>query len=135
MKECLQCKKQYEGQRPTSKFCSTKCRVAYSRKNGNKKSVSATQVQVLYNATLDLLEKIEQKVFQPINKDLLPNNFTHSFSGIVEEKKPLEIKRTVEQWITLKRECQTMEEWAEIKNQILTATNLSDKQKQFIINN
>ena len=44
------------------------------------------------------------------------------------------ILRTPEKWHELKRACISAEEWAIIKEQILAANNMSQKEKQLIIN-
>ncbi len=56
---------------------------------------------------------------------------THLF---VPKNEHITITRSPEQWHELKRDCQSTEEWLEVKEQLLAATNLSDKQKQIIIN-
>jgi len=58
MKECLHCKKEYEAKRDSSKFCSVNCRVKFNRANGSKNKVTGIQAQVLYNAMLEMVEKI-----------------------------------------------------------------------------
>jgi hypothetical protein len=64
MRECLNCKIQYQEKRSTSKFCSNKCRAAYNRGNPTH-TVSKTQLQVLYKEMLDLIQKAKSEPQQP----------------------------------------------------------------------
>lgn len=45
MGECCQCKKQYESKRGTSKFCSSKCRVAYNRNLSSKGAPEKSHIE------------------------------------------------------------------------------------------
>lgn len=58
MKECLNCKSEFKEQRSTAKFCSNKCRAAHNRQKPENK-VTKMQLQVLYNAFLDAVGKIQ----------------------------------------------------------------------------
>ena len=63
----------------------------------------------------------------------LPNNFQDEPRQWQEPKKQT-ILRSAEQWHQLKRACESIEEWNEVKQQIMDAPNLSQKQIQIIIN-
>lgn len=58
MKNCLNCNTEFRPKREHAKFCSDKCRVAYNR-NHPAGSVTKTQLQVLYNAFLEAIGKIQ----------------------------------------------------------------------------
>ena len=66
MKECLNCTKEYEPKRETSKFCSTSCRVRWHQKNSKgKNKVTPQNMQELYNAVLNAVNSINSKNGQP----------------------------------------------------------------------
>jgi len=66
MKECLNCKKEYEPKRDSSKFCSTSCRVRWYQKHSKGKSkVTTMDMQELYNAVLSAVNSINAKNGQP----------------------------------------------------------------------
>jgi len=58
MKECMNCKNEFEAKRPHAKFCSDKCRVAYNRAHPQQ-AVTKLQMQLLYNEMLDLARKMQ----------------------------------------------------------------------------
>jgi len=58
-RNCDTCGDEYEYRRKTSRFCSDKCRMAFGRENPKPESqVSKVQMQVLYNAVLDLVSNV-----------------------------------------------------------------------------
>lgn len=66
MKECLNCKKEYDSKRDTSKFCSTSCRVRwYQRHSRGKSKVTPMDMQELYNAVLNAVNGINARNGQP----------------------------------------------------------------------
>ncbi|MEO5991159.1 MAG: hypothetical protein ABIP68_05945 [Ferruginibacter sp.] len=78
MKECLQCKKKYKAIRATSKFCSTNCRVKYSRGEGRKNKKKKiedifdfhkqkVELEVLRNSILNLAEQVQKRFDVDIN--------------------------------------------------------------------
>lgn len=62
--KCLteDCDNEFESKTGRRKFCSDACKMRYFRKHGKKDSVSLMQVQVLYNAVLDMVGKINYGV-------------------------------------------------------------------------
>lgn len=121
MKECLWCKKEYPNKRETSKFCSTSCRVMFSRKHGGKKDkVSQTQLQVLYNA---LLEKVgELKAAQHIATRAPEMLYTAQISQSM----------TFGQYEQAKIDCELPEQWEALKQRIMLDPHLSSKQKTYL---
>lgn len=130
IKGCLECKKDYEAKRDTSKFCSDNCRVKWNQKNKQSKSEKKEsdlflQMQVMMNTMIEGMGKTKEQltVHNP--------NFFHFQS---EKPKKPSLVRSAEAWHDLKRECVSQEEWFDLKEQIENAPNLTTKQKQFIIN-
>ena len=64
MKECLNCKKQYNAKRASSKFCSVNCRVLYHQKHGKAK-IKTVDLQVMFNAVLNAVNNINLKNGHP----------------------------------------------------------------------
>lgn len=130
MKECLYCKREYKPKTERAKFCSTSCRVMNNRKNGGN-SIKPFQMKALYNDMKEVLAQIKNGV--PIT-DKPVFQYPLDVKDAFKPKEKLKITRTAEQWQELKRECLTVDEWENLKEQIENAENLSTKQKQIIIN-
>ncbi len=136
-RKCLSCEKVFDAKRDTAKFCSVNCRVKWNYKNGKKDKVSKFDLKVVYNELLDLAQKLSAGTMpQPKVYDApkLPQTFKDEPKQWQEPTQERLIIRNADQWHSLKRECISVEEWLPIKKQILSAPNLTDKQKQFIIN-
>lgn len=60
MKECLHCKKQFQEKKDTAKYCSDSCRVMFNRNKPKvkKEVITELKMEVLYNAMLDLVSKV-----------------------------------------------------------------------------
>lgn len=129
MKDCLNCQKEYENKREASKFCSTKCRVMWNRKNPSDK-VTKVQMQVLYNEIMNRLDKIE---FAPSKEVYDSPKMKITGDEYPKIQQPQIALKSFDQWREKKRECESEEEWEQIKAGILTATNLSPKQKDLLI--
>ena len=127
MKKCLQCEKEYEAKRPTSKFCSDNCRVIYHRKHKDKKEtgvIGKVELKVLYDTILDLVSSQLNKKEEPIM-----NEPTHYF-----ETPKRNLIRTFEQYRQLKLDCENQEDWVALSDEIGNAPNVSSKQKQLLLN-
>ena len=123
MRECLKCKKSIEGKHESAKFCSTSCRVMYHRKFGNTKAVNPVQVQVLYNAMLDMVEKVGGKsVLEPTHL-FVPKNEHITIT--------YQAPKTAAKYLELKRECETADQWQTLWEEI-NGSNLSYKEKQIL---
>lgn len=77
--KCLECSKEFEAQRSSAKFCSTKCRVDYSRRSEEQK----TEVQ----PTGIIEEKINKQVENFVN---MPTT-EPELKGIIPAKEPEKI--------------------------------------------
>lgn len=135
MKECLWCKKEFQEKKPTAKYCSTSCRVMFNHKRGKLKG------KVRDDVIITMMTEMNNKLMTQIeNASFPPMAYPQGLKGIVpavEQNngyKPPKITRSAEQWHELKRACESAEEWATVKYQIQNAENLSEKQKQTIIN-
>lgn len=132
MNNCLQCKKEYEAKRGTSKFCSTNCRVKYNRKNGNKKSVGKVELEVLYNKILDLVDKFEKPTESSFKGEAIN---IHKYDEVGQYTEPKrQLIRTFEQYRQLRLDCENEEDWQILADDIRNAPNLSTKQKQLLLN-
>jgi predicted nucleic acid-binding Zn ribbon protein len=128
MKTCLNCQKEYPNKREASKFCSDKCRVAYNRKHPKKAPVSELQMQVLYNAVLELVGKsgrIEEKpaiasktTYQPIITQQLPQ---------------VAIQAITHKYLEDKQEVTNADEHKSWLKRLNDDTRLSDEQKDVIL--
>lgn len=146
-RNCDNCKTKYEAKRAASKFCSDKCRMQYLRTHPKQKdTVSKLQVQVLYNEMLSMVQKLTENMHKPTSLPPMERkdaNLPVSNAGLgswldngvksVNSRK-IAIKRDVPTWVAIKRECTDLEEWNGYVEQINASDNLSDKQKNYIIN-
>lgn len=133
-KKCLQCPNEFESNNQLRKFCSNKCKVAHHRdnieKNGKKEVVFH---QVLVNT---ILEKLSQVHFVQINPDV-PNVFdSPKIKAFNDEPKQwqepkIKIRRTFEYYQQARLDCSTVEEWSELKAEIMDS-DLSQKQKSLL---
>lgn len=63
--KCLECSKEFEAQRSSAKFCSTKCRVDYNRRSvEDEKDLQKAASAISINAALKQIEKEEETTFQ-----------------------------------------------------------------------
>lgn len=129
MRECLNCKAQYEFKREASKFCSPKCRVQYNRKHP-KQTLTKLQIQVLYNQLSDALDKINSGAFlTPVKPQTSPPQPNPYFQPQSQNKPRI----SFEEYVEKKRECETEEDWVAVKAKILGDPNLSSRQKEMLI--
>jgi CRISPR/Cas system CSM-associated protein Csm2 small subunit len=64
MKECLNCKKEFQERRSTARFCSNKCRSAFNRgTSGNR--ITKMQMREMFNAIMGAVNSINAKNGQP----------------------------------------------------------------------
>lgn len=61
MKQCLHCKKEFQEQKETAKYCSTSCRVMFNRNKPKEKKAFTTEskLEVMCNAVMDMLTDIK----------------------------------------------------------------------------
>jgi hypothetical protein len=96
MKACLNCQKEYESRSLSSKFCSTRCRVAHHRKNPNpNKSVTVQEMKVLYNKVISLIDAIptglsQQPAFNPAPITVIPVNRFGEYRNRIKTSRSLD---------------------------------------------
>lgn len=131
-KECLECKKEYEAERNNSKYCSSNCRVKYNRKHGIKKSVGKVELGVLYNSILELVEKLQRT---PNSIDYKSSKmFFENVNEFEEDTAPeIEERISLEEYIEMKQECETKEDWFILSNKVKHDKYLGQGQKEFIL--
>ncbi len=126
-RKCLKCEKEYQPKKETSKFCSTSCRVMWGRKNKSTVSQSV-QMKVLVNTILDKLDKVDFVVSSPAVYDASkiknstfdePKVSSKSFQQYMNEISGLEYEQ----------------EFRAKAEEIQSATNLSQKQKDLLLIN
>lgn len=144
MKNCLQCKKDFESKREAGKFCSTSCRVMWNRKNGKKGEKGLTELQqmkVMYNSLMEKIDKISlpqmplSEMMAPLTeknaafKGILPheNGTPQAISNTTKQK--LDIKRTPAHWVELRRECETADDYAKWLEDLENDTFLTTREK------
>jgi hypothetical protein len=130
MKNCLKCNKEFEPKKNTAKFCSTSCRVMYNRKH-SKQSVTPVQMQVLYNSMLELIEKAKSEPMQPyfgvVTKDEV------KWGETIKEPVKIKLKRSFATLQALINECQSMEDYLPLREEIEAAEHLTDKEKAILL--
>jgi len=133
--KCLteDCANEIENKTGRRKFCSNACKMRYFRKHGKKDSVSPMQVQVLYNAVLDMVGKINYGV-NPILNDT-PITAKHIYQYPLDEKdcfKPTQ--KTFQQFMNELSELETEHEYR-TKAAEIEASGLTKKQKDLLLLN
>ena len=130
---CNHCKKEFEAKRETAKYCSTSCRVMNNKRKQDIVPLSAIQVQVLYNAMIEMTENINDRLdklgaYLGGSQRIMPNISAtapaQAFNGT--------IRKSVEQYITEKREILQESDWITLKEEINNDANLTAKQKLLI---
>ena len=131
--KCKQCSGELAGKKANAKFCSNTCRSLYSKNNGGNKPLNAIQWQVMYNTIMDAVEKVNDRldkmgVYLANNQRIMPNISAtapaQAFNGT--------IRKSVEQYITEKREILQESDWITLKEEINKDENLTAKQKLLI---
>jgi hypothetical protein len=131
MKQCLECEKPFEAKRESAKFCSVNCRVKWNRKNGNKTPVKPIQVQVLYNAMMDMVSNFKFTPTTPSSYDAPKIPIVNDEYGQFSPPKPLK-RRSYESYREGKRECETAEQWEELRVEIDADMFLTKKEKDLL---
>lgn len=129
MKECLNCKKEYEPKRDTSKFCSTSCRVRYHQKHGKSK-IKPVHMRVLYNEVMDLIQKAklepQPSYFGVATKDDVK-------WGQSSEPVKIRLRRPFLALQALVDECESQEQYEPLRKEIEEADHLTQREKAILL--
>jgi len=150
--KCRHCDKEFEAKRGTAKFCSTSCRVMYNRKNKKPKISEAVIENEIFGALEEMKELRKQiasdlLLFGQPRTDGKPlTGFKHdtpfsvspvdeplSFAKIEQSLTKPKIKRSFENYQELINECETMDQYRPIKEEIEAAEHLTSKQKTLLL--
>lgn len=126
-RKCLKCEKEYQPKKETSKFCSTSCRVMWGRKNKSTVSQSV-QMKVLVNTILDKLDKVDFVVSSPAVYDV-PKIKNSTFD------EPKVSSKSFQQYMNEISGLEYEQEFRAKAEEIQSATNLSQKQKDLLLIN
>lgn len=129
MKACLNCQKEYQNKRAASKFCSDKCRVMYNRKHPKVGVVSPLQMQVLYNAVLEMVGNAGQTNQAPATASQAINSAPISQSLPQVNTQALMLK-----YVDERREASCQEEFQAWSAKLQADNRLNSRQKQEILN-
>ena len=121
-RNCLYCKDEFEAKKDTAKYCSTSCRVMFSRKNkGNKKAEAEKsfliQANVALNSLLEMVGKINYGVSPVLEQKSveLPKDFIDTDNiGVIDNNgnvTPLRKPKSVVKYIEERLECQTADDY------------------------
>lgn len=103
----------------------------WNRNPANKKQKGLTELQqmkVLYNALMEKIDKMALPLFvSPVSDQKT------TFQGLMPQitEKP-KIRRSFEHYQQARIDCTDLDEWAEIKEQILADDSLTQKQKNLL---
>jgi hypothetical protein len=130
-KECSYCKKVFEAIKETAKYCSDSCRVMYCRKNKKSNVVTPVQMQVLYNAVLEMVTNTGRPEF----KGIAPAQNGSQTAISHATKQALGIEKTFQKHMNHIATLVFPDDKEDYILVIEAATNLSDKQKELLITN
>lgn len=145
---CDNCANPFKAKRSRAKFCSDVCRASFHQKKAKKqqevkKDVGLTELQqmkVLYNALMEKIDNLGLPKIEYINPRspqenaaLLNTENKNQFTRVWEEpiKPKITLKRTPVQWVELRRECETAEDYAKWLED-LENSDLSTRDKNLI---
>lgn len=136
--KCLQegCENEFESKTGRRKFCSNACKMKWHRKQPNSKNVlNKVQVQVLYNAMLEMTSSIKYLPTTPQSYDApRMNNFRNDEIGQWEEPKKQLIRYPYETLLQMKQECENQEDWNNLKELIEASEHIPIKLRNTLLN-
>jgi hypothetical protein len=134
MKQCLNCQNDFEYKREAAKFCSDKCRAAYNRAHPEKQ-ITKLQLQSLYNAVLEAVEKIQYAAPQKeYNSPKLPPTMQDEPLSFGKQRQQTELP-TFQSLLNGMADLVFADDKEEYAHKIHAATHLSDKQRELLFNN
>lgn len=133
MNKCLKCQKEYEPKRSTSKFCSDSCRSAFHRDSPATK-VTKLQMQSLYNAVLEAVEKIQYAAPPKVFDAPKLTNVQDEPLSFNKMKQQAELP-TFQSLLNGMASLVFADDKEEYEHKIHAATHLSDKQRELLFTN
>ena len=138
------CGKKYEAKRDSSKFCSTSCRVMFSRANkGNQKKEAEKSFLLQANVALNSLLEMVGKINYGVNPALeqgnvkgvqLPVDYVEFKNlGVINDTgkvTPLRKPKSIVRYIEERLECGNADEYDSWLEQLESDPYLSDRDKQ-----
>ncbi len=130
MNTCLNCGKEYSAQRQRSKYCSVKCRVAHYRKNPPKKGVVINPIdfQAMHRDIMGAVAKLGTLVDQERVQTINP---APAFEQPIA-KRPA-IKKPYATYQALINECESQDQYFQLRAEIEAAEHLSRKEKDILL--
>jgi len=144
-KVCLYCNEGFEAKKDTAKYCSTSCRVMFSRKNkGNGRAASEKsfllQAQVLLNSVVEMVGKVNfGQVPTILDAPRLPHPVKHdeplSFAKMEQDIVYRQSLPSFQDLLNGMADVQFADEKEDYAAKIKKATHLSEKQRNLLLTN
>lgn len=134
MRQCLNCKKDFEYKREAAKFCSNKCRAAYNRAHPQE-GVTKLQMQSLYNAILEAVDKIQyagsKNAYDGAKTHYTKQDEPLTFTTPVPK---ISVDAIMRKYVEDRRDCSCQEEYISWLDRLNADERLSSKQKELVKN-
>lgn len=130
MKQCMNCKKEFEYKRESARFCSDRCRAAYNRANPQQ-AITKVQVHVIYNEILELIERAKAEPQQPYFGVATKDGV--NLGQTLKEPVKITLKRPFATLQALIDECQSIEEYEPLRKEIEEADHLTRREKDILL--
>lgn len=129
---CLRCDQEFESKRPTAKFCSAKCRVAYNRAHPKTNGqVTKLQLQILYNEILALVQKNQPNTPVPLNP---VKNVPIVTTMPIQQQSYVNPQVLMMKYVDERRELTCEEQFKDWLTRLAEDTRLTSKQKEVVKN-
>jgi hypothetical protein len=134
MKQCLNCQNDFEYKREAAKFCSDKCRAAYNRAHPEKQ-VTKLQMQSLYNAVLEAVEKIQYAAPQKeYDSPRLPPTMQDEPLKFAKPVPKVAADAIMRKYVEDRRDCTCEEEFRTWFERLDADERLTSRQKELVKN-
>ncbi len=134
MNKCLKCQKEYEPKRSTSKFCSDSCRSAFHR-DAPVNKITKLQMQSLYNAVLEAVEKIQYAAPQKeYDSPKLPPTMQDEPLKFVKPVPKVAADAIMRKYVEDRRDCTCEEEFRTWFERLDADERLTSRQKELVKN-
>jgi hypothetical protein len=138
--KCLQedCDKELENKSGRQKFCSNSCKMKYFRKHGKKESITKIQLTGILNEVRAAIQEFKDLATQnniPVKyAPITPESYDgKKMDKVIYDEFPkyASPSKTFEQYKQAKLECENVEDWEKLEQEILNS-DLSQKQKTLL---